>query len=179
MLDGFYHLTPTDAWHLIKLHEISEISRQISDLEFADLLNRVRVIQQTQSDITAIHTMADTDISHLPENHFRSYVINHLLAKQNVEVMNNATNTIFTVHAVHGKEDGQTGTFQYNLSDDIDIKQIENLKEILKLWVGARVQLTDNLDVEDKLCNGSEGTLKYIHIRTTTSSTKNGGAIYV
>ena len=39
------------------------------------------------------------------------------------------------------------------------------------------MQLTDNLDVEDKLCNGSEGTVKYIHILTTTS--KDVGTIYV
>ena len=39
--------------------------------------------------------------------------------------------------------------------------------------------LTDNLDVDDRLCNGSEGTVKYIHLRTTISSAKHGGTIYV
>ena len=38
--------------------------------------------------------------------------------------------------------------------------------------------MTDNLDVEDKLCNGSEGTVKYMHILTTTSCAKDG-TIYV
>ena len=49
-------------------------------------------------------------------------------------------------------------------------------KKILKLlgwWQN------DNLDVEDKLCNGSEGTVKNIHIRTTTGSAKDGVTIYV
>ena len=54
---------------------------------------------------------------------------------------------------------------------------MKKLKKILKLLVGLRVQLTDNLDVEDKLCNGSEGTVKYTHILTTTS--KDVGTIYV
>ena len=36
------------------------------------------------------------------------------------------------------------------------------------------------MDVEDKLCNGSEGTVKYVHIRTTIpSSASDGGTIYV
>ena len=52
------------------------------------------------------------------------------------------------------------------------------MKKILKLWVGARVQLTDNLDVEDKLCNCSEGTVKYVRISTSTNSAKDGGTIY-
>ena len=41
------------------------------------------------------------------------------------------------------------------------------------------MQLTDNLDVEDKLCNGSEGNVKYIHICTSNSCAKDGGTIYV
>ena len=35
------------------------------------------------------------------------------------------------------------------------------------------------MDVEEKLCNDSEGTVKYIQIRTTTSSAKDGGTIYI
>ena len=105
--------------------------------------------------------MADTNISHWPENHFRSYMTNHLVGKRNKEVMNNATNTIFTIYAVDRRADGHTGAFHYNLSDDIDITKTGNLNKILKLWVGSSVQLTDNLDVEDKLCNGSEGTEIY------------------
>ena len=44
-----------------------------------------------------------------------------MVGKQNVEVMNNATNTIFALHAIDRREDGHTGAFQYNLSDDVDI----------------------------------------------------------
>ena len=39
--------------------------------------------------------------------------------------MKHATNTIFTLHAVDRRADGHTGAFQYNLSDDIDIKKTE------------------------------------------------------
>ena len=91
-------------------------------------MNRLRVGEQTQSDIAVIDAMADTDISHWPENHFKSYMTNHLVGKRNMEVVNNATNTIFTIHAVDGRTDGHTGAIQYNLSDDIDIA-----KKILKL----------------------------------------------
>ena len=76
-----------------------------------------------------------------------------LVGKQNVEEMNNATNTIFKIH-VDGGADGHTGVFEYSLSDDIDVSKTGNLKKIIKLWVGARVKLTDNLDVKDKLYKG-------------------------
>ena len=103
----FEQLTPTDTWHLFKLLELSEIVRQNSDPKFAELLNRLRVHEQTQSDIAAIHAIVDTDISHWLKNHFRSYMTNHLVGKQNMDVMNNATNAIFTIHAVDGRADGQ------------------------------------------------------------------------
>ena len=61
--------------------------------------------------------------------------------------MHNATNTIFTIYAVDGRADDHIGAFQYKLSNDIDSAKTRNLKKILKVWVGARVQLTDNLDV--------------------------------
>lgn len=64
----FEHLTLNDAWLLIKLHKLTEIVCQNSDPEFAELLNRVCVGEQTQSDIAAIHVMTDTDISHWPKS---------------------------------------------------------------------------------------------------------------
>ena len=112
-------LTLTDTWHLFKLHELTEIIRQNSEPEFAELLNRVHVGKQTQSDIAAIHAMADIDISDWSENHFRSYKTTNVIGKRNMEVMNNTSNTVFTIHAV----DGHTGAFQYNFKDDIDIPE--------------------------------------------------------
>ena len=89
----FEYLTPTDAWHLFKLYELTETARQNSDPEFPELLNRVRFGEQTLT------------------RHFRSYMTNHLVGKQNVEEMNNATNTIFTIYAVDGRVVGHTGVF--------------------------------------------------------------------
>ena len=94
---------------------------------------------QTQSDIAAIYAMTDTDISDCPENHFRSYMTNHLVGKQNIEMMNNATDSIFTIHTTDGRADGHIGAFRYNLSDNIDIAKTGNLRKIFKLWFGARV----------------------------------------
>ena len=102
-----------------------------------------------------------------------------LVDKRNTDVMNMATNPIFIINAYDANADTHTGAFRYTLSDDLDPRLTGNLSRTLKIWVGARVMLTANLDVEDKLCNGSEGTVKYVHIRTTTSSAKDGGTIYI
>ena len=57
--------------NLQNLHELTEILHQNSDSEFAELLNRVCLGEQTRSNIACIHAMADTNISAWPENHFR------------------------------------------------------------------------------------------------------------
>ena len=76
---SFEHVTLTDSWCLLKFHELTEIVHQNSHPEFAELLNRVRVGKQTQSDIAAIHAVANTDIFEWPENLFRLYMTNHLV----------------------------------------------------------------------------------------------------
>ena len=81
--------------------------------------------------------MADTNISHWPENHFNSYKTNHLVGKQNAERMNNAANTIFIIHDFDGRADGHTGAFQYNLSNGIDIENTENSKAVFNSNLGG------------------------------------------
>ena len=175
----FQRMAPTDAWYLFKIHELTEIVRQSSDPSFANLLNRVRIGEHTDSDVEAIHDMENTDVSSWPENHLTSYMTRRLVDKRNTDIMNMATNPIFTINAYDANADNHTGAFKYTLSDDLDVGKTGNMLKTLKIWVGARVMLTANLDVDDKLCNGSEGTVKYIHIRTTISSAKHGGTIYV
>ena len=59
----FEHSTPSGAWNLFKLREITEIVRENNDPEIVELLNKVCVGEQNQSGIAAINAIADTDIS--------------------------------------------------------------------------------------------------------------------
>ena len=122
---------------MFKLHELTDIVRQNSDPEIEELLNRVRVGEQSQSHVAAKHVMADTNISHWSENHFRSYMTNHLVGKQNAERMNNPANTIFIIHDFDGRADGHTSSFQYNLTNGIDIENTENSKAVLNPNLGG------------------------------------------
>ena len=48
-------------------------------------------------------------------------------------------------------------------ADNVCLSQTANLPAKLKLCVGARVMLTDNISVSDRLINGSIGTVTHLH----------------
>ena len=48
------------------------------------------------------------------------------------------------------------------MPNDIGLTRIVNLSQKLMLYVGATVMLTDDLNVSDRLINGSVATVKYI-----------------
>ena len=70
----FQSMTPTNAWHLFRFHELTEIVRQSSDPSFAKLLNRVRIGEHNDTDVKAIHDMEDTDVTSWPEHHLTAYM---------------------------------------------------------------------------------------------------------
>ena len=60
---------------------------------------------------------------------------------------------------------------------DFDIHKTGNLPGQLKICEGARVMLTYNMDLEDRLINGSTGTV--VHMQMPRASGPLNGVIYV
>ena len=60
----------------------------------------------------------------------------------------------------------ETNTCSISTPDNIGLSQTANLYAKLKLYVDARVMLTDNISVSDRLINGSLGTIKDLDRRS-------------
>ena len=56
----------------------------------------------------------------------------------------------------------ETNTCSISIPDNIGLSQTANLPSKLKLYVGARVMLTDNICVSGRLINGSISTVKHL-----------------
>ena len=65
--------------------------------------------------------------------------------------------------AQYGNKEIETNTCFISIPDNIGLSQTANLPAKLKLCVGARVILTDNISVSDRLINGSIGTVKHLY----------------
>ena len=171
--------------NLFKLHELVEIVRQNSDPEFAALLNRLRETDNpdniSHDDIEEIRALENTDTSNWPDRYIKLYMYNHLTEKCNNIALeqllrNDITAELYRIRARDSSKDTKTGSCKVTVSDSENISKTANLPTILQICIGARVLLTHNIDTEDRLINGSLGTIKLIY---RVMNNRPTGIIYV
>ena len=146
-----------------QLHELVEIVWQSSDPDFAQLLNRVREGQHT-NDLTQIKALANTNTATWPDEFVKVYLNNYLAGKENDSSIRKLDSEIVVFRA-QDKKDTETNTCSIAIPDNISLSQTGNVPAELKLCGGDRVMLTDNINVFDRLINGSIGTVKHLDIR--------------
>ena len=165
-MKGTYKALCGSLWQdMFKLHELVEIVRQSSDPEFAQMLNRICEGKQTDGDVVQIKALADTDTSDWPNEFVKLYLTNHLAGRENEESIAKLTSEIFVIKAEDSGKDLETGTYSISIPDIASLNQTANLPAKLKVCIGARLILTDNISVSDKLINGSIGTVKYLQMK--------------
>ena len=148
-------------WEKFQLHELVEIVWQSSDPDFAQLLNRVREGQQTDNDVIQIKALANTDTATWPDEFVKVYLNNYLAGQENEDCIGKLDSEVVVIKAQDGNKDIETNTCSISIPDNIGLSQTANIPAKLKLCVGARVMLTDNISVSDRLINGSIGTVKH------------------
>ena len=148
-------------WEEFWLHELVEIVRQSSDPDFVQLCNRVQEGQQTNSDLMQIKPLANTDTTTWPNKFVKVYLNNYLADLENEDSIGKLDSEVVTKTQDTNK-DVETNTCSISIPDNIGLAQTVNLPAKLKLCVGARVMLTENINVSNRLIKGSIGTVKYL-----------------
>jgi len=129
------------------------------------LLNRVREGKQTEVDVTEIKALANTDTSTWPDEFVRVYLNNYLAGQENEKSIAQLDSEVFIIKAEDTKKDLETGTCSVSIPDNTSLTQTANLPAKLKVCVGARIMLTDNISVSDRLINGSIGTVMHLELK--------------
>ena len=153
-------------WEKFQLHELVEIVWQSSDPDFAQLLNRVREGQQTDNDVIQIKALANTDTATWPDEFVKVYLNNYLAGQENEDCIGKLDSEVVVIKAQDGNKNIETNTCSISIPDNIGLSQTANIPAKLKLCVGARVMLTDNISVSDRLINGSIGKVKHLDRRS-------------
>ena len=154
---------------LFKLYELVDIMRQKDDLQFAHLLNRLRLNELTDKDQDTLQTRLIS-----PESKDYQKDVLHLFAKNaGVDKHNNEILTEMpgekVVIACH--DTVVSANISAKKCDDLvkslpdDFSKTGNLMKLLTVAVGMIYVMTVNVDVEDGLTNGSTGIVKLIEYR--------------
>ena len=154
-LQLYYHVE--DIWKKFEVINLKTNHRQGDDKTYADLLNRIRVGEQTEEDIKLLSTRVfDKYDKSIPRDALHISGTNAAVEKVNNTRLSQIDQKELELDAIVFSE--TRGNFVPPLDKKKDIRGT-TLQYNLKLKVGCRVMLTYNLDVCDGLTNGSQGTV--------------------
>ena len=91
------------------------------------------------------------------------FLTNYLAGRENEAALVKLNQETYIIQAEDSGKDLETGTCHINVPDYVSLNQTGNLPAKLKVCIGARLMLTDNISVADRLINGSIGTIRYLH----------------
>ena len=144
-------------WELFSVISLVENHRQHGDADYADILNRIRVGEHTDDDMSKLQVRVR------PEGHpdlkgalviaSKHAVVNH----HNERCLEDLTTCLFTIEAINSH--CNLPGFMPKIDKKKKTVSTTPYLQTLKLKMGCRVMLTVNIDVKDCLCNGSIGTL--------------------
>ena len=113
-----------------------------------------------------IKAFANTDTATWLDEFVKVYLNNYLAVQENEDCIRKLNSEVTVIQAQDSKKDIETNTCSISIPDNIDLSQTANLPAKLKLCVGTRVMLTDNISVSDRLINGSVGRVKHLDRRS-------------
>ena len=154
---------------LFKMYELVDIMRQIDDLDFVHLLNRLRLNEMTDEDKNMLQTrIVERDTGDYPKDALHLFAKNLYVNQHNDKILSQmqGEKVVIPCHDsvvstnIPAKE---CQKLIKSLPDDC--QKTGNLMKSFTVVVGMIVVMTANVEVEDGLTNGASGVVKYIDYR--------------
>ena len=157
------HLLGLQLWHLFEYAELTEVVIQ-NDKLFIDFLNKVRVgnIDDDVENLIQARFVRESDENY-PKNALQIHAENEPAMKKNETVLNELPGERYTTEA----NDKLPDNYKYPLAliqaaQNQKQKNTGGLAKMLKLKIGAKVMVTVNIDIQDRLINGQTGIIRHI-----------------
>ena len=101
-----------------------------------------------------IIALANTDTATRPDEFVKVYLDNYSAGLENEDCIGKLDSEVVVKKAQDSNKDIETSACSIFIPDNVGRSQTANLPAKLKLSVGARVMLTDNISVSHRLING-------------------------
>ena len=158
-------------WKLFKIAELDEVMRQRGDAQLIDLLNKVRTASLDEQDEALIKSrFIKKGDANYPADELHIFAENSPCDTHNSDMLNANPNPLHTAVAID--------QLPKNVSKDLIDKALQRnqsqtggLAHTLHLKINARVMLTVNIDIPDRLTNGQIGIVKHI-LRSSNNISK-------
>ena len=154
---------------LFKMYELVDIMRQKNDLDFAQLLNRLRLNEMTDEDKNMLQTrIVDRDTGGYPKDALHLFAENKFVNEHNDKILCQMPGEKVVIPCNDSVVSANIPAKECqklikSLPDDCS--NTGNLMNLLTVVVGMIVVMTANVAVEDGLRNGATGVVKYIDYR--------------
>ncbi|XP_020916964.1 uncharacterized protein LOC110254326 [Exaiptasia diaphana] len=142
--------------------------RSKDDQPFVEMLNRFRTASQTEQDIKHIQSRSiHPEAENYPSDAIHIYAENKPVDEHNNTKLTQLPGTVFNLRAADQYPPNVSKT-------DIDIvlskgrSDTGGLDYVIHVKEGARVMLTSNIDIADRLINGQIGSIIKIHVNQNT-----------
>ena len=159
-------------WSVFEMIELTEIMRQKDDKPFTELLNRFRTATHTEDDLKIIQSRSlgnSINNTNYPTQALHIFAENAPVDQHNNEHLEKLRTPLYRLKAID--------QYPQNVSkQDIDRvltrgrSETGGLDSEILIKVNARVMLTTNIDISDRLINGQMGTVTKIAILNHNTS---------
>ena len=154
-------------WKVFKMVELTQIMRQKNDQLFIQLLNRVRTATQTEDDMNIINSRCITpDDPNYPSDALHIWAENAPVDGHNRNKLEELPGSLYILRA---KDQYPTNVRKQDIDRVLARGRSETggLDYEIHIKEGARVMLTTNICIADRLINGQMGTVVRLHVNET------------
>ena len=149
-------------WKLFKLAELDIVMRQKGDNNFIDLLNKARIAElDEECERILLSRFISKEDPDYPINALHIFAENKPVLRHNTQMLSFSNNPFFSINAIdeYPKKISQSAI---NKVMNKNQSETGGLATKLNVKKDARVMLTTNVCVDDRLSNGQLGTVKEI-----------------
>jgi hypothetical protein len=151
-------------WGVFKMVELTEIMRQKNDKAFTELLNRIRTASHTEDDIKVIQSRCiTTSDPNYPSDALHIWAENTPVNEHNQKKLETIQSPLFLLKA---KDQYPKNVNKQDIDRVLARRRSETCGLDFEIHIkeGARVMLTTNINIQDRLINGQMGTVVKIQV---------------
>ena len=153
-----------ELWRSFVMAELTEVMRQKGNAMFINLLNQARLGTLDSEKLSVLKSrFISKNDKNYPSDIIHIYAENAPVDEHNSNMLDRLETPLILIQAIDQVPiDSELSNTDLSWVQNAKISETGGLLYSLRIKLGARVMITKNIDIDDKLINGQVGTIKYV-----------------